>query len=173
MTKNNIDAVIDDSTKSYAYAWLEKSHGYGHMNVVIMLAGDSAYRRPEGAIKITCQIGGDGDQSKRVYAQRFGFDQRYGHGSLEELELAVKMMRKIHKHMDKMYAEYGSAPTHADFCQRILLGAGVKQLIVEPNHWAGGGAMRDKHMVGVGVASSYRLAAMEKELLQSFAARAA
>jgi len=172
MTKNRIDAVIDNNTESYAYAWLERSHGYGHMNVIISLAGKNEYRRPEGCIKISSQIGGEGEQSERIYAERFGFDQRYGHGSLEELEAGVKIMRKIEKRMKEMYETYGMPKTHAEFCQRILVASGAKQLIVEPNHWANGSAMRDKEMVVVSAASAYKLEQMEKELLSFFSRKA-
>lgn len=177
--KNHIDTIVADVTKSYAYAYLQKDRSsmYGHMIVEIRLARSAGcpYRRLDGSIKISCQIGTDGDHEDmffKPYAQRYGFDARHGDGSLEELEIAVKVMRKIVKHMDKEYQTYGEPKTYADYCQRILVGAGVKNLIVEPNHWCGGGRnLSDMEMVLVGATSAYKLDQMEKELITSFVAR--
>lgn len=175
MTKNRIDALIDDHNTSYAYAWLEKSHGYGHMIIQINMVktGEYSYRRPDGVIKISCQIGGEGDRCSRTYAERYGFDARMGDGTLNELEAAVTIMRKIERYMRKMYEENGSAPSYANYCQRVLNGAGVKHLILSPFHWSQGGNKRDMDLVSVGSSSAHRLDLMEKELLCVFQPKAA
>lgn len=176
MTKHVIDAAIDDTSTSYAYAWLERSHGYGHMNVNIRFAGPG-YNRPGGCIKVTCQIGSgyeDSEQAHTIYCEKYGFDQDMGNGSLEDLENAIKVMRRIKKHLGKMYDTYGNAKSYAEYCQRILMGAGVKKLIADRDGFTRtSGMMRDKHMSNVGSQSLEALENMQSHLLAAFPKRRA
>lgn len=173
MTKNFIQSVLDDDQISYAYAWLESSHGYGHMNVMIcMAAGKDRYRRPEGGIKISCQIGG-GDSSslddfhKKPYAVRYGFDQRYGSGTLDELEAAIKVMRKIQKGLDLMESMLGEPKDYSEFCQRVLIHSGAKYLIWS-EWWNQSGSLTDRAHCKVGAESMSALIAMEREMLKVY-----
>lgn len=178
--KHPIDELIDDHKQAYAYARLQQDRGsdYGHMYVEIFLpsSGEYSYRRPDGTIKISCQIGSDinGDEAMffKPYAWRYGFDNRFGDGTLDELETAVKTMRKIKQRMDKLYQEIGNPETFADFSQRILIAAGIKSIITEPMlGWGNGGNMSEKELFRVGPGSASRLREMENELITVFSAR--
>ena len=178
--KSRIDALIDDTTKMYAYAFLQRDRGsvYGHMYVEIRLpkSHEYSYKRPDGSIKISCQIGTDGAREAmfmKPYAERYGFDARHGDGTLDELEVAVKVMRKIKKGLDALYNTFGEAKNFADYCQRILTAAGVKNLIVEPDGWANIGNLSEKLLVSVGPSSSYQLGEMENTLIAYFNQRKA
>ena len=175
MTKHPVDVIIDNNEKSYAYSYISKDRDYGKMVVGISLTGNQYLSRPDGQIKISCQIGStfdSGDQRERTYAWNYGFDARYGKGSLKELEQAVKIMRKIERHMDKMFEEYGEAVNFADYCQRVLIGANVKTLLsTNCGGWAVGGSLRDTcDIVLVGSSSMNELRNMEKSLVDAFKA---
>lgn len=176
MTKNPIDTIIDDCTKSYAYAFMREEHGYGHMMVNIHLTGKNEYSRPDGVVGISCQIGSTygGDQTRETYCWNYGFDARHGKGSLVELEEAVKVMRKIARKMQQMYDQFGAPKNYADYCQRVLLSAGVKTLIAEPGDgWAHGGQMQHKSLLCVGYESMRKLEQMETALVERFVRKAA
>lgn len=179
---NKIDAIIDGQ-EAYAYGFMTKSdYGYGdrygHMTVNINLANkcDWMMRRP-GVIKITCQIGSTAlsydEQCQKPYAFRYGYDSNGNEGSLDNLKAAVAALTKIEKYMAKVENDFGYAENFADYCQRVMLGAGVKHFISEPTGWSNGGHMRDKDLDAVSRKSREKLDMMVSGLMQAFARKAA
>lgn len=172
MSHNEIDAIIDDRTKSYAVAWLEQSHGYGHMNVVIHLPAATEYSwRPECVIKVTCQIGGETRETHKPYCQKWGLETRFSNSpiSVEEIEMAAKLMRKIQRKLDSMNESTGFSDEYAELCQRVLIASGVKHLIAEPTYWANGGRLPDKKLLKAGSSDSMLwLIKAERALIERF-----
>lgn len=172
MKSATIKAIIDGK-EPYAYAFMTREHGYGHMNVRIRLTEPQWSSRRPGSIMVSCQIGGDPDYKphhEAPYAQRYGFDSENDQADLASLEQAVKMMKKIGKYLDKCHEANGNPDTYAEFCQRIVRGSGVKSLITETfEGWTNGGLMVEKDLFTVGGDSRDRLVAMEKNLIQAFA----
>lgn len=176
MKSATIKAIIGGK-EPYAYAFMTREHGYGHMNVRIRLAESEWSSRRPGSIMVSCQIGGDPDYKphhEAPYAQRYGFDSENDQADLASLESAVKMMKKIGKYMDKCYEANGNSDCYAEFCHRVVRGSGAKSLITEPHDgWANGGVMADKDLFTVGGDSRDRLAEMEKNLIQAFSRKEA
>lgn len=167
--KNPIDDLID-SGKGYAHAYMMQEHGYGHMIVKIRLGRQQWGSNSSGSVKVSCQIGGEGaGQCSKPYAIRYGFDTD-GQSSLAELEIGVKLMRKITRYMNDVNAKVGHSATYAEECQRILDGSGVKQIIVKSGEgWAASGRMADSDLIDVGTESRIKLVAMEAALIKRFA----
>lgn len=170
-----IQSILDDNSVIYAHAYLTKpNYGYAHMHIDIHLQGKNYLSRPDGVVRVSCQIGGEGEFSQRPYAENVGYDRRYGDGSLEELEQAVKVMRKIQKKLDELYDQLGQPTCFADFAQRCLLGSGAKWLIANPHNWTNG-ALDPEQMEAftIGSESRRRLDQMEQELITVFARKTA
>lgn len=174
--KTKIDAIID-SREAYAYAFMTSNNGYGHMNVTIRMVNPQLSSRANGTISISCQIGSDFGSEKEFclpYARRYGFQSGSDQATLEEVELATKVLRKIRRHMDKVEELDGPPDDYADFCHRILIGSGVKDLIAEPmDGWVAGGRMCDKELFRIGGASKAKLKQMEANLIGRFSRKAA
>ena len=172
-----IEKIIDDNSIPYAYAYMTKARDsiYGHMEIILRFTSPQHYSRPDGVIKITCQIGSDDPSCggrEAPYAQTYGFDPRYGKGSLPELEQAVKMMRKIERSLNVANKRMGRPTTFAMFAHRVILASGMKHMIAESfDGWANGGLMRDKELYTVGAKSLERLEVMEESLIAAFCTR--
>lgn len=175
ITHQQIKSIIDDIEQPYAYAYLTQggSSDYGHMIVEIALpkSKEYSYRRPDGVLKISCQIGSSDASDRSVpsfwkpYAWHLGFDARNGDGELDELEVAVKMLRRIHKYQNKT----DFSETFSEWCQRALVGAGVKHLITEGRFWLGSWRnVEGGDLTQVGTASAHMLNTMENALIGKF-----
>lgn len=175
MSNSMINSIIDGKS-SYAYAYMTRDHGYGHMTIDIRPAVLTEWgSRQNGIIKISCQVGGGGDFDDRApYAIRYGMSTRDDVIQLDDIEPIAKMLKKIAKYLAKVESEMGRTYNYAEFCQRILLGSGVGALITEPDGgWVAGGRMSDKTLVTVGAASMRRLNQMQDNLIGAFSRKAA
>jgi hypothetical protein len=174
MSKFQIDSIID-SKAGYAYAYLlQNGREYGHMEVHIRLdLGEFEYRS-NCMIKISCQVGSGQsfeykESHQKPYAMRYGASSNQEVINLEDLEKLTKVMRKIDKYVAKIESEYGPAETYADFCQRVLIGSGVKFLITEPTDgWAMGGRKSDGELFNTGSDSKRQFDKMEQALIARF-----
>lgn len=173
--KTAIDSIIDGKD-AYGYAFMTSEYGYGHMTVNIRGEAPAYGYRKNGVIKVTCQIGSSdyAEQNAKPYAIKHGFDSQDSCIDAAELEVAVKLLRKIQKYLDKVEAINGYADDYAEFCHRVIVGSGVKHLITESGDgWASGGRIDEKQLYAVGGKSRARLVAMEAALIGRFSRKAA
>ena len=174
---NQIDTIIDGK-ETYAYAYITKSAGYAHMIVDIRQKQQQYSWRDPGMVKITCQVGSNGDYDRQCiepYAVKHGFNSRGECISLEELVAATKIMKKIDKYLDACMVGRGfGTADYAEYCQRVIVGSGAKWLIAEPfEGMVNGSRMAEKDLIKVGPDSLIRLALMKDTLVNIFARKAA
>lgn len=178
---DKIAHVVNDTNVLYAHCWLERSpcDSHGHMLTEISMAG-MYYKRPKGVIRINSQIGstfGDSSMNKGLYAARVQFiPNGLNNGcDLDDMEVAIKVMRKIDKALRKL-EDANKWHSFAEYCQAVLVGAGVKHLITECDKgWIRGanGDLANKDIYTVGEDSLARLTEMEKTLVQYFSEKVA
>lgn len=175
MSKKEIDAIID-GTEMYAYAYLNREYGYGHMIVEIRLPATAKWSSRAGdLIEVRSQIGGDSNDewARKPYAighrYKSGFGGVGGCSELATLEAAVKYMRRIDKTLTKLYDELGNPSNTAEYAQRALVAVGCKNLVVHPGYWASSTHnISDGELYRVGATSAHYLKQMEEELIRKF-----
>ena len=169
-----IKEILDEGMP-HAVAFCNEEHGYGHMLVNIRLNPKAEYRRFEGLLVITCQIGANdrnySDQFTAPYAEKFGYQLNYGVAEVWEMEEMATIMKRVQKKLDALEEKAGRAASYAVWCERILKALGVEFLIYEPGGWNQGGNLTNKALALVGDNSLEALTNMQAQLVRRFVSR--
>lgn len=113
---------------------------YGHIDASVRHIDEGNYRSPR--LRISCQIGSNENdavgisQRQKTYAWNYGISGGREEMTLDELEIGVKIMRRINRKLNQMDEELGLPETFAEYCARILIASGVNYAFVN-EAWGG------------------------------------
>lgn len=131
---------FDEFKTPYAFVKLYGDRNYGHIEVIIrnIAFSDSIWRSP--LIRVTCQIGTSDwgglameSQCEAPYAWHHGIEGQSSAMTLSELEVSVKVMRRLEKKLDKMREELGIPETFSEYASRVIIASGVEVAFINDN----------------------------------------
>lgn len=118
--------------------WGERT--YGHIDASVRHIDEGNYRSPR--LRVSCQIGSSENdavgvsQRQKTYAWNYGISGSREEMTLDELEIGVKIMRRINRKLNQMDEELGLPETFAEYCARILIASGINYVFVN-EQWGG------------------------------------